>query len=283
MLVYAITNHKGGVGKTTSAANLGAAFSEAGRRVLLIDLDPQASLTAAVGVEAVSLSMSEVLLRPEESEKAVVPCTGGMHIIPAKATLSVVLHEIAGAHQSAFRVAAALQKLSGRFDTVLVDCPATLGAAITNALTAADVALVPMQCNFLSLRGLADMHAIASAIQETTNPDLRLRVAGTLYDKRTTHAFDVLHESRKALPGLVYQTLIPRSVRLAEAPATGQTILEYAPRSQGADAYRALAREMMQEENTHGTTRRYPGSNAQSALLLTTGGSAGTSVSAEWR
>src|SRR5689334_7652727 len=113
MLVYAITNHKGGVGKTTSAANLGAAFAEAGRRVVLLDLDPQGSLTIAVGADAGSCSMSEVLRNPEDAARAVVPCAGGMHIIPAKASVSVVLHEIAGVPQSAFRTAMALQSLQG--------------------------------------------------------------------------------------------------------------------------------------------------------------------------
>jgi chromosome partitioning protein len=278
MLVYAISNHKGGVGKTTSAINLGAAFAQAGRRVLLLDLDPQGCLTASVGGQADGPSMCDALNDPSHAVQAIIPCSGGMHLIPAKATLAVTLHEIARSTSAAFRLTLALQTVERQFDIALIDCPSALGSATTNALTAADVALVPMQCDFLSLRGLADLQAIAAAIQETTNPDLRLRVAATLFDKRTSHSSDILREAREALPGLVFQTLIPRSIRLAEAPATGHTILDYAPRSLGAEAYRALAQEIMQEENTYGTTRRYSGSNTETALLLQTGGSACTSA-----
>lgn len=152
----------------------------------------------------------------------------------------------------AFQLAMALETVRDRYDYVLIDCPPALGHAATNALTAADVALVPLQCEFLSLRGLRDMEDIAVVIREATNPTLRLRVLGTMFDKRTLHANQVLQEANTTLPGLVYQTIIPRTIRLAEAPANGKTIFEYAAESNGAYAYSMLAEEILQEERIHG-------------------------------
>ncbi len=260
MYIYAIISQKGGVGKTTTTANLGAALAKEGKRVLLLDLDPQASLTVAVGRQAGSLTMGDVLLNPDNVMGAVYPCAGGMHVITASATLAVVLTELGETGDPAHRLRKALQNVSSGYDYVLIDCPPSLSHATSNALTAAHVCIVPLQCEFLSLRGLADIQEIAAAIQETTNPGLRMRVVGTMFDRRTLHAADVLAEARNALPGLVYQTVIPRTVRLAEAPAAGQTIFEYAPDSNGAFAYSALAQEVLTEDSGYGTTERCPGS-----------------------
>lgn len=186
-----------------------------------------------------------------------------MNVVTATATLANAFLELDDVDQPAFQLARALATVSNLYDYVLIDCPPSLGHATTNALTAANVALVPLQCEFLSLRGLSDVQEIAAAIQETTNPDLRLRVVGTMFDKRTIHANDVLREARSALPGLVYETVIPRTVRLAEAPATGQTIMEYAPDSNGAYAYCALSQEILQEDMGYGETRRHSSGDAQ--------------------
>ena len=278
MFVYAVTNHKGGVGKTTTTATLGAAFARAGRRVLLLDLDPQASLTAAVGAFAAELTAEDVLEAPWTLQQAAVPCASGMRVVPARATLAIKLHEVMQTQGSSARIMLALDSVENSYDTVLIDCPSAIGAAMTNALTAADVALVPFQCDFLSLRGLADIQAICSTIVQTTNPNLKVRAFGNMYDRRTTHAWDVLSEARGALGVRMLATLVPRSVRLAEAPATGKTVLDYAPRSRGAEAYQSLARELMDEERNYGTTRRHPGSDAQTALKLDRGGNARTSL-----
>ena len=271
MFVYAITNHKGGVGKTITTSTLGAAFSRADRRVLLVDLDPQASLTAAVGACPSSLTVGDVLDCPSLIDQAMVPCASGMHIVPARATLAVTLHGISQAPESSRRLTTAFQTIKGQFDTILIDCPSAIGAAMTNALAAADVAIVPFQCDFLSLRGLTDIQEICEALVCAVNPRLQVRAFASMYDRRTTHAWDVLTEVREALGARMLETVVPRSVRLAEAPATGKTVLDYAPKSRGAEAYCNLARELMDEEKDYGTTRRSSGSDSQTALKFERG------------
>lgn len=266
MFIYAITNQKGGVGKTTTTANLGAALAEAGMRVLLVDMDPQGSLTAAVGTQPGTVDIGEVLRDPQMVLGSIFPCASGMQIITATARLANVYLEIDGMDRPAYRLANALSHLGGAYDYCLIDCPPSLSHATTNALTAAHVALIPLQTEFLSMRGMADVQEIVDTVRETTNPTLRLRVLGTMYDKRTNHAQDVVREARAALPGMVYDSLIPRTIRLAEAPAIGQTILEYAPQSNGAFAYRALANEILEEDARYAASGRYPSRNAEPAV-----------------
>ena len=256
MFTFAISSQKGGVGKTTTTVNLGAALAQQGKRVLLLDMDPQGSLSAAVQATTNGLSMGDVLERPENTINAIAACTGGMRVIAASPTLASVFQDLAEMETPAFRLSLALQSVHDCFDYALIDCPPALGHATANALTASDVVLVPLQCEFLSMRGLHDMKDIAAIIRDTTNPGLLLRVLGTMFDKRTLHANGVLQEANRDMPGLVFQTVIPRTIRLAEAPAVGKTILEYAPESNGAYAYRMLAQEILQEERHYGTTAR---------------------------
>jgi chromosome partitioning protein len=258
MLTYAITSQKGGVGKTTTSINLGAALAQQGRRVLLLDMDPQGSLTAGVGGSEGGFSMGDVLREPETLMNAISPCTGGMRVVAASPTLASVFQELTDMPSPTFRLAMALQTVQDCYEYAIIDCPPSLGHATTNALAAANVVLVPLQCEFLSLRGLRDMEDIAAVIRESVNPTLQLRVLATMFDKRTVHANNVLQEANATLPGLVYQTVIPRTIRLAEAPANGKTILEYAPESNGAYAYCMLAQEILQEERKHGATGRNP-------------------------
>ncbi len=263
MLIYAITSQKGGVGKTTTAINLGAAIAEQGKRVLLIDLDPQGSLTAGVGKAPGAVSIGDILLDPSRILDSITPCAGGMKLVPASAHLANVLVELDSFESPAFQLQRALAGVKDLFDYCMIDCPPSLSHATTNAMTAASVALVPLQCEFLSLRGLADVTEITATVKESTNTNLRMRVVATMFDKRTIHAQDVLREARAALPGLVYESVIPRTIRLAEAPAVGQTILEFATDSNGSFGYRALAQEVLEEESRNATTGRYTGGDAQ--------------------
>ncbi|HSV73740.1 MAG TPA: ParA family protein [Chthonomonadales bacterium] len=270
MWVYAVVSQKGGVGKTTTAVNLGAALAEMGRRVLLVDLDPQGSLTAAVGRQPGPVAVGDVLLQPDRILSAIQPCAGSMRVVTATAQFANVILELDQLPDPVHRLARALAFVADCHDYCLIDCPPSLSHATTNGLTAAQVALVPLQCEFLSLRGLSDVQEIALTVRETTNPHLRMRVVATMFDRRTIHAQDVLREARAALPGLVCQSVIPRTVRLAEAPAVGQTILEYAPDSNGAFGYRALAQELLAEDGSHEKTRRHPDGDAEPARVRTT-------------
>ncbi len=265
MFVYAVTNHKGGVGKTTAAATLGAAFVRLGRRVLLVDLDPQASLTAAVGATPAECSIEHVIETPLSVGRAIVPCASGMEILPARATLAIKLAAVSSEPNASRRIALALNTLEARFDAVLIDCPAGMGAGMANGLIAADIALVPILCDFLALRGLADTQEICRAIALAENSRLRVRVFATMFDRRTTYAADVLAEAREALGPRILDAVVPRSVRFAEAPAAGMTLLDFAPKSPGAAAYRSLAQELLEEEKDYGTTGRHPSSDTQPA------------------
>jgi chromosome partitioning protein len=256
MLTFAISSQKGGVGKTTTTVNLGAALALQGKRVLLLDMDPQGSLTAAVGAPTTGLSMGDILEQPDNIINAIAPCTGGMRVISASPMLASVFQNLEDMPTPAFRLSMALRVVQDCYDYAMIDCPPALGHATANALTASNVVLVPLQCEFLSMRGLHDMKEITAIIRDSTNADLQLRVLGTMFDKRTLHANSVLQQAHAELPGLVYQTVIPRTIRLAEAPATGQTIFEYAPESNGAYAYSMLAQEVLQEEMKDGTTAR---------------------------
>lgn len=266
MRIYAVTSQKGGVGKTTTTVNLGAGIAEQGKRVLLIDLDPQGSLTAAVGRKPGQVAIGDVLIDPTRVLESIIPCAGGMKVIPATAGLANVFITLDEMESPAFQLKKAMELVADIFDYCLIDCPPSLSHATTNAMTCAHLALVPLQCEFLSLRGLADVQEIAETVKDSTNPCLKLRVVATMFDKRTIHANDVLREARTALPGLVCEAVIPRTIRLAEAPAVGQTILEYAPESNGAFGYRALALELLEEDSRHATTRRDTGCHAEPAL-----------------
>ncbi|MGF7234391.1 MAG: ParA family protein [Frankia sp.] len=243
--VLAVANQKGGVAKTTTVSSLGAALSELGRRVLLIDLDPQACLTFSLGLDpdSVELSVHDVLLGRLSSGVAVRPTADGPDLIPATIELAgcegVLMSRTGREH--ALRLA--LADLQDDYDFVLVDCPPSLGVLTINGLTAAHEVIVPFQCETLSHRGVGQLLDTVHDVQRLTNRDLRVRgVLPTLFDGRTAHAHAVLADvaGRYALP--VLQPAIAKSVRFAEAPGAGRSILATARRSKGADAYRAHAR-----------------------------------------
>lgn len=246
--VLAVANQKGGVAKTTTVASLGAAFAEEGKRVLLVDLDPQGCLTFSLGTDPDKLAVSvhEVLLGDVEPEAALVDCPEGMTLLPANIDLAGAEAMLLMRAGREYALKRALAKLDERFDVVILDCPPSLGVLTLNGLTAADEVIVPLQCETLAHRGVGQFLRTVADVQQITNPNLTLLGAlPTLYDARTTHSRDVLFDvaDRYDLP--VLAPPIPRTVRFAEAPAVGRSILETARSSKGAAAYRAVAKDLL--------------------------------------
>lgn len=241
--VLAVANQKGGVGKTTTVHALGAALTEARARVLLVDLDPQACLTYSVGLdpESLPLSLHDVLVGRNKAVEALVHA-GGMSVLPAAIDLAGSEVHLVGRVGREHAVARALEPVKDNYDIVLLDCPPSLGILTINGLTAADFVVIPLQCETLSHRGVGQLLETVADVRAYTQPDLSvLGAVATMFDGRTRHTREVLSdvETRYALP--VLSPMIPRSVRFAEAPATGQSILGHAPTSRGAVAYRELA------------------------------------------
>jgi chromosome partitioning protein len=247
--VVALVNQKGGVGKTTTALNLGAAMAELGRQVIVVDLDPQANSTAGLGFDVRRRRRTVYSLLSGEAaidDVAVPTAVPNLHLVPSEVALAGAEIELATQPERETRLRDALAELSGGYGHVLIDCPPSLGLLTLNALAAADEVLIPVQAEYFALEGLGHlMHTIA-LVRERLNP--RLRVCGILLtqvDSRLTLAWDVLGETRRAYPDLVFQTVIPRNVRLGEAPSHGRPITEYDPASRGAAAYRELAKEVL--------------------------------------
>jgi chromosome partitioning protein len=246
--VTACTNQKGGVGKTTTVINLAAYLALSGVRTLVIDLDPQGNATSGLGVDrrTVDRSSYEALVdRVPIGELIVGTSVPGLDLVPSAPALSGAEIELVGVSARERRLAASLAELDGRYDRIFIDCPPSLGLLTLNALTAADGVLIPIQTEYYALEGLSLLVNTIRRVREGLNP--RLEIDGvllTMYDARTNLSAQVASEVRRHMDGTVYRTVVPRSVRLSEAPSHGLPIALYDPASRGADAYRELAGEV---------------------------------------
>jgi chromosome partitioning protein len=242
----ACANQKGGVGKTTTVVNLAGYCSMAGDRVLVIDLDPQGNATSGLGLDRTTLERSiyDALVDDIPLEEVIIKGPLGLDIVPSSTALAGAEVELAPVESRERRLSRLIRPIVDRYDHVFIDCPPSLGLLTVNALTAADAVLIPLQCEYYALEGLTQLLATVDLVRDHLNPALELDgVLLTMYDSRTNLSADVAGEVRRHLGTAVYETVIPRSVRLAEAPSHGQPIAEYRPDSSGAVAYKQFAAE----------------------------------------
>lgn len=246
--IIAVANQKGGVGKTTTSVNLSAAFAEMGKRVLLIDCDPQGNATSGLGIEkdGLELSVYDALINEMPMEEIIIQTRFGLDIVPSVMDLAGAEVELVSLDDKQYRLKKAVELVKDKYDYILMDCPPSLGHVTLNALTAADSVLLPLQCEFYALEGLSQLLSTVQLVQEQLNENLRIEgLVLTMYDSRTNLAEQVVEEVKTHFPDMVYATKIPRNVRLSEAPSFGKPIFAYAASSKGAQAYMSLAEEVM--------------------------------------
>jgi chromosome partitioning protein len=248
--VIALANQKGGVGKTTTAMNLGAGLAQLEKKTLIMDLDPQGNATVGLGIDrsAIELSVYHLLLEEQPTGTAVLSTAlRHLHMIPSTIDLAGAEIELVGMVSREYRLKEIVEELKAGYDYVLLDCPPSLGLLTLNALAAADSILIPIQCEFYALEGVNQLINTINLVRRRLNP--RLEVEGvllTMFDGRTLLSHEVERDVRAVFHDKVYAAVIPRTVRLSEAPSYGKTVLEYDPHSKGAQAYQALAREVIQ-------------------------------------
>lgn len=247
--IVSIANQKGGVGKTTTSVNLGACLAYLGKRVLLVDIDPQGNATSGVGIEKADVDQCiyDVIVDDVEAEKVIRGTNvENLDVIPSTIQLSGAEIELVPTISREVRLKRALESLSSKYDYIIIDCPPSLGLLTINSLTASDSVLIPVQCEYYALEGLSQLLNTVRLVQKHLNHHLMIEgVVLTMLDARTNLGLQVIDEVKKYFQEKVYQTIIPRSVRLGEAPSHGEPIIIYDPKSRGAEVYLELAKEVM--------------------------------------
>lgn len=244
--IIAIANQKGGVGKTTSAINLAASLAVMEKRVLLIDCDPQANSSSGLDISPDSLSLYQVFFQPEKAQQAIVSAGAYLSVLPSTTDLVAVEMELVDKIGREYYLAEVIKTLEKNYDYILFDCPPSLGLLTLNALCAARELLIPLQCEYFALEGIVKLLHTFELVKKRLNPGFSLLgVVLTMYDTRNKLTRQVKNEVRKCFPDHLFETVIPRNVRLSEAPSHGKSIIHYDIKSKGAEAYLALAKEVV--------------------------------------
>ena len=247
--IIAVVNQKGGVGKTTTAVNLTAALHDLGLKMLLVDFDPQANATSGLGIDKrrIKQSVYDVVINGTEAASAIIKTSYG-DVLPSHPDLAGAGVELLSMKNPNFRLGEVLQKVRDQYDLIFIDCPPSLELLTLNGLCAADGILVPVQCEYYALEGLSDLMSTLRMVKRRLNPKLEIfGVALTMFDGRTNFSAQVAQEVRRHFPGKVYATVVPRNIRLAEAPSHGIPVTAYDRTSRGAMAYKAMAEEIREK------------------------------------
>jgi chromosome partitioning protein len=253
--IIALVNQKGGVGKSTTAVNLGAALAVLGKRVLVVDADPQGNSTTGFGIDkiAVKRDFYHVLMQEASMDEAIVQSEIELlQVVPATINLAGADMELVSALSRETRLRNALASVAPRYDYIFIDCPPSLGLLTVNALTAADDCIIPVQAEFYALEGLAQLTQVIWRVRDALNPTLHVSgVLVTMYDGRTRLAVEVIAELERHFPEQIFKTQIPRNIRISEAPSYGKPVILFDVKSRGAQAYMAIARELLEQAGVH--------------------------------
>ena len=251
--IIAIANQKGGVGKTTTSINLSASIAESGKKVLVIDIDPQGNTTSGLGVDKNELdnTIYELILGECSIHECVLKnVIKGVSLLPSNVNLAAAEIELIGVDRKEFILKKEVDWIKDQYDYILIDCPPSLSMLTVNAMTTANTVLVPIQCEYYALEGLSQLIHTVNLVKERLNPDLAMEgVVFTMYDSRTNLSSQVVENVREHFKQKVFDTVIPRNIRLAEAPSYGMPISLYDPKSAGAEAYRSLAKEILKRKD----------------------------------